>query len=491
MTLVEPPALGPKTLGRKLVIYVALLVAVGTALVGVFNGIITSKVLGDELDSRLDATVGRVTRDTPDGGGDKIPPGTVAGQQIGTVVIDISSDGTVTSSGIMTEDGWATLSADDVETLSEVHAARGKREISLPDQGLYRVRVDSNPTGGVTIVGLPMASLIETMTTIVVTQSILILALVAISVLIARAIVVRSLRPLNRLASTATSVSQLDLERGEVLIAERIPNADADPTSEVGRVGKAFNLMLDNVESALAARQVSETKVRQFVADASHELRNPLASIRGYAELTRYERDSSSPDVRHALVRIESEADRMSALVNDLLLLARLDSGPAIEPTQVDASEIVLNAVADAQAAGPEHEWTVSVSDEPATLAADANRLHQIVANLLTNARTHTPAGTTIHTAVTSTEQSVEISVTDNGPGIAPEILPQVFERFTRAEASRVRTAGSSTGLGLAIVKAVVKAHDGQVWVDSEQGVRTAFHVLLPRHSSDGPTPLL
>lgn len=181
----------------------------------------------------------------------------------------------------------------------------------------------------------------------------------------------------------------------------------------------------------------------------------------------------------------------MSALVNDLLLLARLDSGPAIEPTQVDASEIVLNAVADAQAAGPEHEWTVSVSDEPATLAADANRLHQIVANLLTNARTHTPAGTTIHTAVTSTEQSVEISVTDNGPGIAPEILPQVFERFTRAEASRVRTAGSSTGLGLAIVKAVVKAHDGQVWVDSEQGVRTAFHVLLPRHSSDGPTPLL
>lgn len=295
MTLVEPPALGPKTLGRKLVIYVALLVAVGTALVGVFNGIITSKVLGDELDSRLDATVGRVTRDTPDGGGDKIPPGTVAGQQIGTVVIDISSDGTVTSSGIMTEDGWATLSADDVETLSEVHAARGKREISLPDQGLYRVRVDSNPTGGVTIVGLPMASLIETMTTIVVTQSILILALVAISVLIARAIVVRSLRPLNRLASTATSVSQLDLERGEVLIAERIPNADADPTSEVGRVGKAFNLMLDNVESALAARQVSETKVRQFVADASHELRNPLASIRGYAELTRYERDSSSP----------------------------------------------------------------------------------------------------------------------------------------------------------------------------------------------------
>ena len=183
--------------------------------------------------------------------------------------------------------------------------------------------------------------------------------------LAARAVVARSLRPLNRVAATAQQVSQLELDRGEVALAVRVPPADADPASEVGRVGQAFNHMLNNVEEALAARQASETKVRQFVADASHELRNPLAAIRGYAELTRRSRDELPPDAAYAMSRVESEADRMSHLVEDLLLLARLDSGPDLDLQPTDLTEVVVNAVSDARAAGPDHVWRLAVPDEP------------------------------------------------------------------------------------------------------------------------------
>ena len=238
--------------------------------------------------------------------------------------------------------------------------------------------------------------------------------------------------------------------------------------------------MLDNVEGALAARHASETKVRQFVADASHELRNPLASIRGYAELTRRERDTMSPTMSHALGRIESESDRMSRLVEDLLLLARLDSGPALDLKPTDVTEVVLNAVSDARAAGSDHQWSIQVPDEPVTARADRYRLHQVVANLLANARTHTPAGTRVTAALRTEGPWAVITVTDDGPGIPAEILPSVFGRFTRADSSRVRKdGGSSTGLGLAIVAAVVAAHGGRAAVASEPG-RTEFTVRIP-----------
>jgi two-component system OmpR family sensor kinase len=293
-------------------------------------------------------------------------------------------------------------------------------------------------------------------------------------------VVVNSLAPLNRLAATATTVSNLPLESGEVEGIVRVPQRDTDPVSEVGRVGLAFNHMLDNVEGALGARHASEVKLRQFVADASHELRNPLAAIRGYAELTRRERDQVSDTMSHALTRIESESDRMSTLVEDLLLLARLDSGPALDVRATDLTEIVLNATSDARVAGPDHTWTLSLPDEPVYALGDRYRLHQVLANLLANARTHTPAGTTVRTAVTVDDGRAVLTVTDNGPGISPELQSQVFERFTRADSSRVRKqGGSSTGLGLAIVAAVVSAHRGTASVQSEPG-HTVFTVTLP-----------
>jgi len=324
-----------------------------------------------------------------------------------------------------------------------------------------------------------MSDLTSAMTSLIAFEAALTGLIIALAVVVARTVVVSSLAPLNRLAATATTVSNLPLESGEVEIV-RVRESDTHPDSEVGRVGLAFNHMLDNVEGALAARHASETKLRQFVADASHELRNPLAAIRGYAELTRRERDRVSPTVAHALTRIESESDRMSSLVEDLLLLARLDSGPALDLAPTDLTEIVLNATSDARVAGPDHTWTLSLPEEPVYGIGDRYRLHQVLANLLANARTHTPSGTTVQTAVRVEDDQAVITVTDNGPGIAPELQSQVFERFTRADTSRVRReGGSSTGLGLAIVAAVVAGHHGRASVDSEPG-RTVFTIAIP-----------
>ena len=254
---------------------------------------------------------------------------------------------------------------------------------------------DSSQPGTV-VVGLPLAQVDRLLIQLVGLEAVLTLLALVGSGLAARAVVARSLRPLNRVAATAQQVSQLELDRGEVALAVRVPPADANPVSEVGRVGQAFNHMLNNVEDALAARQASETKVRQFVADASHELRNPLAAIRGYAELTRRGRDELPADAAYAMSRVESEADRMSHLVDDLLLLARLDSGPDLEIGPTDLGELVVNAVNDARVAGPDHGWRLAVPEEPVTALADRHRLHQVVANLLANARTHTAAGTVV-----------------------------------------------------------------------------------------------
>ena len=290
--------------------------------------------------------------------------------------------------------------------------------------------------------GLPLTLVDHQLIELVGLEAILAVLAVVSAIGVSRTVVRRCLRPLNRVAATAQQVSQLPLDRGEVALAVRVPPADADPTSEVGRVGQAFNHMLNNVEDALAARQASETKVRQFVADASHELRNPLAAIRGYAELTRRERDSMSANAAFAMGRVEAEAERMSYLVEDLLLLARLDSGPNIDVAPVDLSEVVINAVSDARAAGPEHVWQLDLPPEPVVALGDRYRLHQVVANLLANARTHTPPGTRVGASVAVRGSDAVITVTDSGPGIPEDIRSRVFERFTRAEVSRVRTPG-------------------------------------------------
>ncbi|MFJ6797395.1 sensor histidine kinase [Streptomyces sp. NPDC091268] len=356
-------------------------------------------------------------------------------------------------------------------------------ELEIPGLGAYRVI--RAPDGSLAL-GFPLSGVDSIVHRLVAVEVCVTLAGLIAASLAGQALVGVALRPLRRVASTATRVSELPLHSGEPALHERVPDAEADPRTEVGQVGAALNRMLGHISSALTARQQSETRVRQFVADASHELRTPLASIRGYAELTRRGREEPGPDTRHALGRIESEATRMTGLVEDLLLLARLDAGRPLSTDDTDLSPLVVDAVSDARAAGPGHHWRLELPDEPAPVRADPAGLQQVLVNLLANARTHTPPGTTVTAHVSRETSVVRLRIEDDGPGIAPELLPHVFERFARGDASRSRAAGS-TGLGLAIVQAVVAAHGGQVDVWSEPG-RTRFEVVLPLAPGSGPT---
>ena len=214
------------------------------------------------------------------------------------------------------------------------------------------------------------------------------------------------------------------------------------PVARKSRAEQAatFNRMLDRIAGALSARHASETRVRQFVSDASHELRTPLAAIRGYTELAQRKRDELPADVAHAVSRVESEAQRMTTLVEDMLLLARLDEGRPLERTQVDLSQLVVDAVSDAHATGPGHDWSLDLPEEPVLITGDHARLHQVLANLLANARTHTPAGTSVVTSLSVLPGGdVQLTVADDGPGIPAKLQPEVFERFARGDSSRSR----------------------------------------------------
>lgn len=489
----SPSPLGRGTLGRRLILQVLALVALTAILLSAATALTTHTLLVRQVDNQLDNVTARLRY----GGG---PPGQGGpggnrtallqpGQPIRTIFVALTDGGAEVDSGILQEQRQQpTLSAAVVDQLAAVAPSNHKRTLKVTGLGAYRVIayqaqfIDTGQSGTL-VVGVPLAEVDDTMVQLVVTEALLSLLAIGAAALGARSLIERGLRPLNRVAATAQQVSQLELDRGEVALAVRVPPEDADPKSEVGRVGLAINYMLNNVAGALTARQASETKVRQFVADASHELRNPLAAIRGYAELTRRSRNQMPAEAAYAMSRVESEANRMSRLVEDLLLLARLDSGPALDVGPTDLSELVINAVSDARAAGPEHSWTLALPAVPIVALGDAHRLHQVVANLLANARTHTPPGTRVETGLSTAAGAALLTVTDNGPGVPPEIQDHIFERFTRADTSRVRAAGAdqgaSTGLGLAIVAAVVEAHSGSVALSSVPG-RTEFAVWLP-----------
>ncbi len=489
------PARGGGTLARRLVLRMVALVAVVALLLSAFTALAVRQLLVNQLDAQVDTISGRLLRDGgPPGSTSSAPPYGIKlpGQPIDTLVIIFPTSGTP-QAGILRERGRI----DPVPKAAGSQVAgvpAGERATTLDLAGVGRYRVSVTETdGGKIAVGLPLDAVDKTLTQVVVLELLLSLLGMGGAALVATSLVERSLRPLNRVAATAQHVSQLELDRGEVALAVRVPPEDSDPTSEVGRVGQAINHMLNNVAGALTARQASEMKVRQFVADASHELRNPLAAIRGYAELTRRDRDQMPPNAAYAMSRVESEAERMSQLVEDLLLLARLDSGPALDIRPTDLTELVINAVSDARAAGPEHVWSLHLPDVPVTALGDAHRLLQVVANLLANARTHTPAGTRVETGLSVAGGAAVLTVTDDGPGVPPEIQDNMFERFTRADTSRVRAAGAgsgaSTGLGLAIVSAVVEAHQGSVTVSSVPG-RTEFSIWLPLADQPELTPV-
>ena len=363
----------------------------------------------------------------------------------------------------------------------------------------YRLTAVAGHDGDILITGLPLDTVESTLRQVALAELIVFPSVLVLAGVLGTALVRLSLRPLRRVAATAARVAELPLDSGAVSLPSGVP--DNDPRTEVGRLGAAFNRMLYHVERALGRRAASEARLRRFAADASHELRTPLSAIRGYAELAMRHPGPVPDEVAHALRRIGSESARMGVLVDDLLLLARLDAGRPLEREPVDLSRLVIDTTSDARVARTGHRWRLDLPDEPVMVQGDEHRLHQAMANLLSNAGKHTPPGTTISVALTlgaaapaSSGASsvrrgavpegprVELSITDDGPGIAPELLPELFERFTRGDTGRARDvsdAGKSTGLGLAIVDAVIAAHGGCIVAASRPGM-TRFTIMLP-----------
>jgi len=280
-----------------------------------------------------------------------------------------------------------------------------------------------------------------------------------------RQVIKLSMKPLEKIEATAEKIAAGDL-------SARLENFE--PDTEVGRLSTSLNTMLSRIEESFAARAESENKLRRFVADASHELRTPLTSIRGFAELHRQGAVPDGEKTRELIARIEKESMRMGYLVEDLLMLARMDQSRELVIADVDLSHLVKEAVSSAQAAGPDYPVTMDIAHDVQT-QGDADKIYQVVTNLLANARAHTPAGTPIHIATYSDESGSYVTVADKGPGLSPEDQARVFERFYRVDSSRQRSGSDGSGLGLSIVDEVMKAHGGTVSVASELGDGATF----------------
>lgn len=492
------------TLRSKLIAAFVVTIIAVSVVIGVVTQVFLSDYLVKQLDTRVDSTQGRFggprPADLPDqqGGssqpGQGLPPhgfdpaelvsctendsgGAPQPDNSVIAVLDPTDPATLTAVVRGSFSSCTALDAGQATALAGVGVGRPAVTVNLGDAGDFRVVAWQLNDGRVMVSGLSMAEVEGTQLRLTVVMAVVAGVAVILGALAVGLVIRRSTRPLERVAATARQVSTLPLDRGEVDLGIRVPAADTDPRTEVGQVGAALNQMLGHVSEALSARHESENQVRRFVADASHELRTPLAAIRGYAELAGRNPDDTDA-VRHSLRRVHSESERMSELVDDLLLLARLDSGRPLDADPVDLSALSIDVVSDARAAGPEHLWRLELPPEPIVASGDAHRLHQLVANLLANARTHTPPGTTVVTALRTERSTVVLTVTDDGPGIDPDLQSEIFGRFVRGDQSRSRAAGS-TGLGLAIVAAVATAHHGSVAVNSRPG-RTVFTVRLP-----------
>ncbi|GGU95663.1 sensor histidine kinase [Streptomyces filipinensis] len=477
----------PRTLRARLTAGLVVLLAVSCAAVGLAAVVELNGFLTQRLDEQL-AQVGTRFPESLEHNG-RLPDdhdgdehGDTRRMATGTFGARLLN-GRVTNKGLIrggdpSADLGVGLTARDSERLARVPADGRPHTVELSALDDYRVIASAGRDGDVLIVGLPLEPVQATVHRLeLVAASVFGLALVVTGV--AGALWVRwSLRPLSRVAATATRVSELPLASGEVALPARAP--DADPDGEVGRVAGAFNRMLGHVEDALTKRHASEERLRRFAADASHELRTPVASVRGHAELALLHPGPVPPEVTRALHRITAESARMGEMVDDLLLLARLDAGRPLERRPVDLTHLVLDAVTDARATGPDHRWTLDLPEEPVTVPGDAHRLHQVVANLLANARAHTPVGTKVTVTLQAGADAAVLSVHDDGPGVPEGVQPDVFERFTRAEHRRRAGApGGGAGLGLSIVAAVAEAHGGTVGLESSPG-STTFTVRLP-----------
>ncbi|GAB7004297.1 HAMP domain-containing sensor histidine kinase [Nocardioides sp. AN3] len=463
------------TLTSRLVVTAVALVALVCLLIGT----VTTVAMRKQLMDRLDGDVRSLAHPGPESGRN-LGPGTLR------VVLPAAGSSLRGQGQILGRDAEEFSTISDLSEFGDVPADRTPHTVDVPGHGSYRVvAFDARLPSGeavTAVTGLPTSTVDDTIGGLIRWEALLTLLGVLVAAGAGTVVVRRQLRPLREVAATAHTVAGIPLATGDVEVTERVPERLTDARTEVGQVGNALNTLLEHVESSLAARHRSEQQVRQFVADASHELRTPLTTIRGYTELARKHPEDGEAAAL-AFAKVEEESGRMTSLVEDLLLLARLDAGRPLEHHPVDLTRLLIEAVSDARVVDTERRWQLVLpsSADPEAQAevivpGDEQRLHQVVTNLLSNASRYTPPGTTVTVRVLADGFDVH----DDGPGFPPAIAAHAFERFVRGDESRNRAGESGAGLGLALVQAIVQSHGGTVGLESRPG-DTTIRVRLPR----------
>ncbi|MFJ4166040.1 sensor histidine kinase [Microbacterium sp. NPDC089698] len=506
-----------RSLRLQVVLIASALVAAVSIVVGVVAVLSLHDYMLSQVDARLNGAAARGA-DIAGGRGPGSTPGTTPstspgstpaptppvrpnrndvvgapGQSAGTITA-IFRDGTFELGGWIASDGVRHDLTAAQKKLLAARLPRGSADRTAPVTvdlggalGDYRVAGRTTPSGVGVVTALPLDSVTAVTGRLTLVVALVGLACIVLAIAAAALAMGRALRPLRRVAHTAAAVTSVPLDRGEVRLAQRVEARDIASTAEVGQVGTALNDMLDHVENALAQREASESTMRRFVADASHELRTPLATIRAYAQLSDRP-EAEETEIRGNAALIDVEGVRMGALIDQLLLLARLDALPALAQDEVDLRLLLAEAVLAARLAGPDHTWILELGEDAALVRGDAGDLRRVVDNLLGNARVHTPEGTTVRVRLDEVrtgdaavpepvEGSVRITVSDDGPGLPEAVRETVFERFARGETSRSREGGG-TGLGMAIARAVVEAHGGTI--TTAPGPGATFVVTLP-----------
>jgi two-component system OmpR family sensor kinase len=468
----------PRMLRGRLIGLLALALILGFAAAALTMVLLVKHVLVGRLDAQLRAAGDRfsVSLELGDRDGDDKYRQT-EGQLAGTLGARLKG-GKVTNAAIVADD----QTSDQVPTQAQARLAAftrpgGPVTVRLAGLGDYRIVITAGRDDDLQITGLPAEPIEHTTDVLVLVVvgvfAVTLLILVGVSTALVRVM----LRPLARMSATAADVADLPLGSGGVSLPNRVDEGPAG--SEVDLLARAFNAMLQQVESALHTRADSEERLRRFIADASHELRTPIAVIRSHAELARREGGSNLPEgVARSLERISAQSERMGHLVEDLLLLARLDSGKPLADEPVDVVRLALDAVDDARTAAPSHQWRLALPEDPVTVPGDAQAMAQVLSNLLANVAAHTPAGTTATLRVEQVGADTTIEVRDDGPGMAAELAGRAFDRFVHGARTQVMTSGSS-GLGLPIVAAIVAAHAGTVTLTSTE-TGTSVIIRLP-----------
>jgi len=457
------------SLRARLLLAVLALATVGLLAADIATYSSLSSFLIDRTDSSLRDTAHSISQPGGDLGTRIAPPGTVVQVR--------SLDGATVVATVARPalPGYAAPAPKLPATIRPPKDTAGPEAVSYftvssaTDGGRYRVRASiEDGATGMLVVATSLEDVDSTLHRLLLIEALVTILVIGGIAALGLWVVRLGLRPLGEIEDTAAAIAAGDLSRR----VER-----AEDRTEVGRLGLSLNAMLTQIETSFRAQEASERKLRRFVADASHELRTPLAAVRAYAEL--FERGASArpADLERSMSGITRESERMSVLVDDLLLLARLDDGRPLERVPVELDDVVGEAVETSQAVDPGRP--IELRAERAVVVGDRVRLRQIVDNLLANVRAHTPAGTPVSVSLTRVNGSAEIAVSDSGPGLDDEHLEHVFERFYRADASRARASGG-VGLGLAIVAAVAEAHGGSVSASSEPGHGATFRIAIP-----------